>query len=320
MHFTLPSPTRSICGMEEHPTNQMEFERWFASERTCLDYLCRIRWPGGFECPRCRCIKAWIVSRGLYRCGRCDVQTSATAGTIFEGTRKPLQMWFRALWHATNQKHGLSALGLQQALGLGSYHTAWQWMHKLRRAMVRPGRDRLRGVVEVDETFIGGERPGKAGRQLAGRALVVISAQEDGQRIGRIRLVRVPNGSAASLEAAIGQSIEPGSTIRTDDWPGYRALGSKGYVHQTLRAFMAPVGEDPLPLVGRVASLLKRWLLGTHQGAVRPSHLDYYLDEFTFRFNRRTSHARGLLFYRLLQQAVAVEPFPAKFIRGGRTF
>lgn len=305
--------------MKDYPTNQMEFERWFASEQSCLDYLCRIRWPGGFHCPRCRCIEAWIVSRGLYRCKRCDVQTSATAGTIFEGTRKPLQMWFRAMWHATNQKHGVSALGLQHALGLGSYHTAWQWMHKLRRAMVRPGRDRLSGVVEVDETFIGGKRPGKVGR-LGGRALVVIAAQEDGQRIGRVRLVRVPNASAASLYAAIGQSVESGSTIRTDDWRGYRALGRKGYVHQTIRAFMAPVGEDPLPLVGRVASLLKRWLLGTHQGAVRPSHLDYYLDEFTFRFNRRTSRARGMLFYRLLQQAVAVEPFPAKLIRGGRTF
>ena len=298
----------------------MEFERWFASEQSCLDYLCRIRWPGGFHCPRCRCIEAWIISRGLYRCKRCDVQTSATAGTIFEGTRKPLQMWFRAMWHATNQKHGVSALGLQHALGLGSYHTAWQWMHKLRRAMVRPGRDRLSGVIEVDETFIGGKRPGKVGRQLGGRALVVIAAQEDGQRIGRVRLVRVPNASAASLYAAIGQSVEPGSTIRTDEWRGYRALGRKGYVHQTIRAFMAPVGEDPLPLVGRVASLLKRWLLGTHQGAVRPSHLDYYLDEFTFRFNRRTSRARGMLFYRLLQQAVAVEPFPAKLIRGGRPF
>jgi len=229
-------------------------------------------------------------------------------------------MWFRAMWHATNQKHGVSALGLQHALGLGSYHTAWEWMHKLRRAMVRPGRDRLSGVIEVDETFIGGQRPGKVGRQLGGRALVVIAAQEDGQRIGRVRLVRVPNASAVSLYAAIGQSVEPGSTIRTDDWRGYRALGRKGYIHQTIRAFMAPVGEDPLPLVGRVASLLKRWLLGTHQGAVRPSHLDYYLDEFTFRFNRRTSRARGMLFFRLLQQAVAVEPFPAKLIRGGRTF
>jgi transposase-like protein len=222
------------------------------------------------------------------------------------------------MWHATNQKHGVSALGLQQALGLGSYNTAWTWMHKLRRAMVRPGRDRLDGVVEVDETFVGGERRGRIGRQLAGRALVVVAAQEDGQRIGRIRLVRVPNATARSLDTAIEQSIEPGSTIRTDDWPGYRALDSKGYVHQTIRAFMAPVGEDPLPLVGRVASLLKRWLLGTHQGAVRPSHLDYYLDEFTFRFNRRTSRARGMLFYRLLQQAAAIEHFPAKLIRGGR--
>jgi transposase-like protein len=304
--------------MEEYPTNQMEFERWFVSEKSCLDYLYRIRWPGGFQCPRCQCIKAWIVSRGLIRCSRCDHQTSVTAETVFEGTRKPLQMWFRALWHVTNQKHGVSALGLQRALGLGSYNTAWAWMHKLRHAMVRPGRDRLRGVVEVDETYVGGERPGRKGRQMAGRALVLVAAQEDGERIGRIRLVRVPDATIKSLHTAIVQSVEPGSTIRTDDWPSYRSLPTQGYPHQTIRTFMAPLGEDPLPLVGRVASLLKRWLLGTHQGAVHPSHLDYYLDEFTFRFNRRTSHARGMLFYRLLQQAVAVEPHPAKSIRGGR--
>jgi len=227
-------------------------------------------------------------------------------------------MWFRAMWHATSQKHGVSALGLQRALELGSYHTAWTWMHKLRRAMVRPGRDRLSGMVEVDETFIGGYSPGRTGRSADGKALVVVAAQEDGDRIGRIRLVRVPNASAKSLDAAIRQSVEPGSTIRTDDWRGYRALDTKGYRHTVIRSYMGPVGEDPLPLVGRVASLLKRWLLGTHQGAVRPSHLDYYLDEFTFRFNRRTSRHRGLLFYRLLQQAVSIDPLPAKLIRGGR--
>ena len=305
-------------GMEQYPGDVLEFERWFASERSCLDYLCRIRWPGGFQCPRCRSIKAWVVSRGLFRCTRCDLQTSATAGTIFEGTRKPLQMWFRAMWYATNQKHGVSALGLQQALELGSYHTAWTWMHKLRRAMVRPGRDRLRGVVEVDETFIGGPKPGQTGRAAKGKALVVVAAQEDGDHIGRIRMGRVPDASAKTLEGFIRDSIEPGSTIRTDNWRGYRALYRKGYRHEFVRACLALPGENPLPLVGRVASLLKRWLLGTHQGAVKPSHLDYYLDEFTFRFNRRTSHHRGLLFYRLLQQAVAVDPLPAKLIRGGR--
>ena len=207
--------------------------------------------------------------------------------------------------------------GIQRALDLGSYHTAWVWMHKLRRAMVRPGRDRLSGVVEVDETFLGGPRPGKTGRGAAGKTLVVVAAQEDGQHIGRIRLVRVPDASAQSLDAAIQQSIEPGALIRTDDWR-VPALPTKGYRHEIVRSYMAPIGEDPLPLAGRVTALLKRWLLGTHQGAVRPAHLDYYLDEFTFRFNRRTSRQRGLLFYRLLQQAVALDPLPAKSIRGGR--
>jgi len=306
--------------MEEYPANEMEFERWFASERSCLDYLCRVRWPGGFQCPRCRGIRAWVVSRGLYRCERCDYQASVTAGTIFESTRKPLQMWFRAMWHATSQKHGVSALGLQRVLGLGSYHTAWTWMHKLRVAMVRPGRDRLSGLVEVDETFVGGRSPGKVGRDPEGKAMVLIIAQEDGPRIGRIRLRRIPNASAVTIQGVLRETVEPGTTVRTDDWRSYRGLPEAGYPHQIVRSYMAPVGQDPLPLVGRVAALLKRWLLGTHQGAVRPSHLDYYLDEFTFRFNRRTSHHRGMLFYRLLQQAATVAPTPAKSIRGGRQY
>jgi transposase-like protein len=180
-------------------------------------------------------------------------------------------------------------------------------MHKLRIAMVRPGRDRLAGVVEVDETYIGGEKPGKRGRGAEGKTLVVIAAQEDGERIGRIRLRRVADASAASLMPVICETIEQGTVIRTDEWNGYSPLEGTDYKHDIVRKD-AHVGENLLPLTNRVASLLKRWLLGTHQGAVRPSHLDYYLDEFTFRFNRRTSRSRGMLFYRLIQQAAAIDP------------
>ena len=218
-------------------------------------------------------------------------------------------MWFRAIWWVTSQKNGASAKGLQRILGLGSYETAWTWLHKLRRAMVRPGRDRLAGTVEVDETYIGGEKPGKRGRGTVGKSLVIIAAQMDGKGIGRIRLRIVRDASAASLNPAVQEAVEPGSVVRTDGWGGYNKLGSLGYVREIVRKD-ADVGDNLLPCCNRVASLLKRWLLGTHQGAVSHEHLEYYLDEYTFRFNRRTSRYRGKLFYRLIQQALEIKPAP----------
>jgi transposase-like protein len=253
----------------------------------------------------------------FYRCGQCGYDFTVTAGTLFADTHKPLRLWFEAIWDVTNQKSGASAMGVQRVLGFGSYRTAWNWLHKLRRAMVRPGRDRLTGVVEVDETFIGGPRPGKRGRGAAGKTLVFIAAQADGRKIGRIRLARIPDASAASLEAAVKQAIEPGTRVQTDDWSGYSRLRSCGYEREVIQT-AAESGDNLLPRVNLIASLLKRWLLGTHQGAVRPSHLDYYLDEYTFRFNRRTSRSRGLLFYRLLEQAVASPPVLGKDLVGGR--
>jgi transposase-like protein len=220
------------------------------------------------------------------------------------------------MWYVTSQKQGISALGLQRVLGLGSYETAWTWLHKLRRAMVRPGRDRLSGTVEVDEIYLGGVKLGKRGRGATGKALVVIAAQEDGNRIGRIRLRRVADASAASLIPALRECVEPGSLIRTDAWQGYAPLARESYTHIVVRKDSI-VGDNLLPMANRVASLLKRWLADTHQGAVRHSHLDDYLDEYTFRFNRRTSTSRGKLFYRLVQQAVTIEPVTADALRGG---
>jgi transposase-like protein len=258
-----------------------------------------------------------MTRRGQYRCRACNVQTSVTAGTIFQDTRRPLRLWFRAIWYVVSQKHGVSALGLQRVLGLGSYRTAWTWLHKLRCAMVRPGRDRLSGSVEVDETYIGGEKPGKRGRGAAGKALVIIAVEDKDRGLGRVRLRRVADASASSLSGAVHESVAPGSVVLTDGWRGYAGLRSQGYEHTVVRP-NAEVGENLLPLTNRVASLLKRWLQGTHQGAVHPSHLDYYLDEFTFRFNRRTSRSRGKLFYRLVQQAVAIAPVTGEDIRGGK--
>jgi transposase-like protein len=242
------------------------------------------------------------------------------AGTIFQDTRTPLTTWFRAIWCVTCQKTGMSALALQQVLGLGSYQTAWAWLHKLRRAMVRPGRERLAGRVEVDETFVGGLEEGVRGRGAVKKALIVVAVEEAGDRLGRIRLRRVPDGSADSLQTFIDEVVEPGSVVHTDGWLGYDRVKKHGYRHEiTFLSDYAKPANKLLPRVHLVASLLKRWLLGTHQGAVSPTHLDYYLDEFTFRFNRRRSRHRGKLFFRLLQQALAVDPAPYRqLIKGAR--
>lgn len=277
-----------------------------------------IRWPNGFWCPRCGHEKAWITKRGLYRCQLCDTQTSVTAGTIFHDRRKPLMLWFRAIWYVVNQKNGVSALGLQKILGLGSYRTAWTWLHKLRCAMVRPGRDRLSGIVEVDETYIGGKKPGKQGCGAEGKSLVLVAVEDKGKHLGRIRLSRVADASEASLIKAVQKSVEKGSLIHTDGWSSYKQLSLNGYKHSVVRN-STDVGDNLLPLVSRVAALLKSWLQGTHQGAVLPSQ-DYYLDEFTFRFNRRTSQSCGKLFYRLVQQAVAIPAVTGQDILGGREF
>lgn len=293
---------------EDYPRTLMELEKRFGDEAACREYLFALRWPEGFVCPRCRGAEAWPMSRGLWLCRECRAQVSLTAGTIFQDSRLPLTTWFRAMWHVTSQKHGVSALGVQRELGLGSYKTAWAMLHKLRRARVRPGRDRLGGVVEVGETYWGGEEEGVRGRLTHAKALVIVAAEEDGPGIGRIRLRRIPDASRATLHGFIAQAVEPGSTIRTDGGNAYESL--EGYRHDPKVQRHQPEGVHLLPRVHRVASLLKRWLLGTHQGAVGHDHLDWYLDEFTFRFNRRRSASRGKLFFRLAQQAVQVSPAP----------
>jgi transposase-like protein/ribosomal protein L40E len=305
---------------EDYPRTLLEFEDRFATDQACRDYLIQLRWPHGFVCPRCGARTAWAATRGRLVCGGCRHQTSVTAGTIFHDTRKPLRLWFQAMWYVTSQKNGTSAMGLQRVLGLGSYLTAWTWLHKLRRAMVRPGRDRLSGRVEVDEIYVGGEEPQAHARQILGKCLVAVAAQQDGRGIGRIRMARIPDASAARLQQFIRGAIEPGSVVHTDGWEGYHSLEKKGYRHEVtiLRGQGKDAAIELLPRVHRVAGLLKRWLLGTHQGSVSGNHLDYYLDEFTFRFNRRKSRSRGKLFYRLVEQALSVEPSPYHTMVGGR--
>lgn len=295
---------------EDYPRTLIEFEKRFSSESACIDYLMALRWPEGFRCPNCGADSSWKTARSQFHCTECGIQTTITSGTIFHGTRKPLSLWFRAMWHITGQKYGANALGLQRVLSLGSYHTAWQWLHKLRRAMVRPGRDQLSGIVEVDETYVGGKKTGKRGRGAEGKALVGIAVEDKGDEgIGRIRLWHLEDASGNSLMQFIQGIAQPGSSIKTDDWLGYNRLTKIGFKHVVLPS-------HDLTLAHLVASLLKRWILGTYQGAVRPSHLVYYLDEFTFRFNRRTSKSRGKLFYRLVQQALMVDPAPVNSLKG----
>jgi len=303
---------------EDYPRTLAELETRFGTEQACREYLIKLRWPDGFVCPRCGTHSSWATKRKLLVCAKCQYQGSVTAGTMFQDTRKPLTLWFRAIWWVTTQKNGASAVGVQRILGLGSYTTAWIWLHKLRRAMVRPDRERLRGRIEVDEAYIGGVEEDVRGRQTETKALVVIACEENESGIGRIRLRHIPDASATSLVGFVQEAIEPGSVVRTDGWEGYAGLEEKGYKHKVTvlqRRRRSP--SQLLPRVHMVASLLKRWLLGTHQGAVSRDHLAYYLDEFTFRFNRRRSRSRGKLFYRLLQQAVAVAPQPFKGIVGG---
>lgn len=310
--------------VEEYPRTLADFEARFATEDACRAYLIQLRWPDGFRCPACGHGKSWPVRATLFQCASCGRQTSATAGTIFQDTRTSLRTWFRAMWWVTSQKTGASAMGLQRVLGLGSYETAWAWLHKLRRAMVRPGRDRLSGTVEVDETYLGAREKGVRGRQTQKKALIAVAAEEVGAGIGRIRMRRIPDASADSLQAFVEGAVTPGSVLHTDGLLSYDRLEKHGYEHQII--FLKGKKESPaelLPRVHRVVALLKRWLLGTHQGAVSRAHLDYYLDEFTFRFNRRTSQHRGKLFYRLVQQAVEVDPVPypslIKHVREGRS-
>jgi len=291
---------------EDYPRTVLELERRFSDEEACRRYLFVLRWPDGFMCPRCGGRQAWEMDRGLWLCMACRRQVSVTAGTIFHRSHLPLTTWFRVMWQVTNQKNGVSAMSLQRSLGLGGYQTAWTMLHKLRRAMVRPGRDRLCGTVDVDETYWGGEETGVIGRLTHDKAIVIVAAEHDGAGIGRIRLRRIDDLTKSMLHAFVAQAVEPASRVITDGLPAYRGL--KGYTHDRQVQCRAAEGEHLLPRVHRVISLLKRWLLGTHQGAVGDEHLDYYLDEFTFRFNRRRSRSRGKLFYRLAQQAVQVEP------------
>src|SRR5665647_882249 len=307
-------------GGVDYPKTFQQLLAWFPDDEACLSYLAGLRWPDGFVCPACGSGRYWRTAKARWMCAECGRQTSVTAGTIFHRTRTPLSTWFAAVWFIISQKNGVSALGLQRVLGFGSYETAWAWMHKLRRAMVRPDRDRLSGVVELDEVFIGNETRGKAGGVKDNCSAMIAVESLPGRKLGRVRIeVADVARSTTSLMDFATRTIEKGSTIRTDGATNLRRLSTLGYQHEY---FVGLGSQEPahvnLPGVHLVASLLKRWLTDTLHYAVSQEHLGYYLDEYTFRFNRRTSKARGLLFYRLLQQAVETDPHPLAALRIAR--
>lgn len=310
IHILAPTPTK------DYPQTWNDFLDWFGSEEACLAYLEQLRWPNGFTCSSCGCVgKAYRATRTRLVCPSCQHQSSVIAGTIFEKTRTPLRVWLAAAWYLTNQKQGVSALGLQRVLGLGSYQTAWTMLHRLRRAMVRPGRDQLNGLVEVDETYLSitdRQTPICAkGRKSGTTKILVVMAVEmlEPRGFGRIRLRRIVNDSAACVIPFVQEVVQPSAQVRTDGSAAYLSLNELGFIHQRKVMLGSDVAAHvSMPGVHRVAALVQRWILGTHHGSVQPDHLDAYLDEFVFRFNRRTSNSRGMLFYRLLQQAVVTAP------------
>ena len=313
----------------DYPATWSEFQDWFASDAACAAYLEQLRWPLGYCCPACGVSDSpGRATRGRLICRSCRHQCSVTAGTIFDKTRTSLRVWFAAAWYVTSQKHGVSALGLQRVLGLGSYQTAWAMLHRFRRAMVRPDRDLLHGTVEVDEAYLSLGVESRKGRKAAGSraygnahlvAIAVAVEVLDPKGFGRIRLRRIQAPTIDEIMPFVHANIELGATVRSDGSPIYGPLKDEGFEHDPFVILGSKIAAHiPLPGVHRVTSLLKRWLLGTHQGAVDPKHVDYYLDEFAFRFNRRTSRSRGMLFYRLMQQSAITTPVTYADIRDNR--
>ena len=311
------SATSRPVGGVDYPRTYQEFRVWFPDDVACREYLGQLRWPDGFSCPECGVGGGWRTGKGLWMCAGCGRKTSATAGTIFHRSHTPLSTWFAAIWFITSQKNGVSAQGLKDALGFGSYETAWAWLHKLRRAMVRPDRELLGGVVELDQSFLGGRSKGKRGPSSDKAPVTIAVERDDRGRLGRVRLELADKPGGLDMVEFACEVVTPGATICTDGARVVTHLVDRGYTHRATPGNTAEDLDAVMPGPHLVSSLLKRWTAGTLHYRLSRQHLPYYLDEFTFRFNRRTSKARGLLFYRLLQQAVDTDPHPLKDLIGG---
>jgi transposase-like protein len=292
----------------EFPKTLPDFDRLFPNDEACLAFLEWVRWGQAFSCQKCKHDQFWNMATGLRRCRACEFKNSVKTNSIFEKSKLGLKMWFYAIWWITSQKNGVSALSLQRFLGIGSYETGWLLLHKIRGAMVFSDRSHLAGDIEVDEAFLGGVRTGKRGRGAEGKQLIVIAAEFSGKRkIGRIRIQRSSDASAEKLEAFIKKNIAQKSTVHTDGWRGYNGVTNLGYKHRAQKAALVDP-DELLPRINIVTALLKRWILGTHQGRLDLKHMDSYLEEFVFRFNRRTSKIRGLLFQRVIENSFNTAP------------
>jgi len=308
-----------LVAEHNYPNTYREFVKMFPDDTACAAFLVRLRWPKGFICPVCKKTSTpWNESRGRLACPICRHQTSVSARTIFDKTRTSLTTWFEAAWHVTTAKNGMSAKTLERTIGT-SYQVAWMMLQRFRVAMANSERKQLSGDVEVDETLIGGvQQGGKRGRG-ATKSIVVIAVEiKHPKGFGRVRMRYVPDASGDSLLPFVCDVVAPGSAVNTDGWSAYNKLSELGYTHKiTKLSSSGDPAHVSMPGVHRVASLLKRWILGTHQGSVAQEHLQSYLEEFTFRFNRRTSRSRGLVFRRLLEQAVVTSPTTEADIIGG---
>jgi transposase-like protein len=310
--------------LNDLPRDLPGFLERFGTDEQCRDYLIRARWRDGFRCSACghdRCHA--LRARLALECAACGRQHSYMAGTIFEQTKTGLARWFLAIWLVTSSKGGISAMELKRQMGFGSYQTAWSWLHKIRKAMVAPHRAPLAGRVEADETYLGAAQPGRAGRGAAGKSKIAGAVEASrgkakGRRLGRLRLAVVPDASAASLHGFLSSNVAKPTIVATDGWSGYAGLAAKGYGHEPI-ALSRSWGEAALRLPGihLVFGLAKRWLLGTHHGAVGSKHLQAYLDEYVFRFNRRTANNIAHRFGRLIEHAVITPPHPYRAIVHG---
>jgi transposase-like protein len=298
------------------PINLIQYHQQFPDENSCRAYLERLKWPDGFRCSRCGHKHGYrLKTRTLIECAGCGYQESLTAGTVMDNSKKPLQFWFLAIFLMMSSKGGIAAKELQRKLGLGSYQTAWTWLHKLRGLVSQQGKAPLHGLVEVDEAYVGGEREGARGRQRENKALIGVAVENRGQRIGRIRLEVVTDAGGESLKDFVERRISAGSMVHTDGWHGYKGLTGKGYIHwREVISHSDKKATNVFSHVHLVISLLKRWILGTHQGGTSKKHLQKYLDEFVFRFNRRRAKAEGYNFFQLLVLGAKVKAMPYRMI------
>jgi transposase-like protein len=288
----------------DFPKTAVAFEKRFATEDDCRAYWIQARWGGKPACTKCQCTRVWIVHQGRhFECADCGHQTSLTSGTPLEKTRKPLKMWFRAVFEISSRRNGISGKELQRIMGFGSYETAWTWLHKLRASLVRPNREPLGRDVQVDEAFVGAKR--------AGKSLVLVAKEA----CGRVRMTHAENNDAETVKRFAAAEIAEAAAVTSDGHKGYSAKSLGTRKHDAIVQTKAERAEtDTLQATHWTISLLKRWLLGTHASAVSAKHLQAYLDEYAFRHNRRATKGVGRIAARTIERLVASVPITMRMI------